>query len=139
MGRARTTALFLILLAGLPGTAGAGDSFTDPYPGIRHLRRTTATPPLDLHALVIDLSYTEHEPFFTGSADRGHTVSEFASLYDLQVAWNGDLFRPLGFVPEGFAMGGHTGLVAAWPDTAEQAGAPYLALVRDVSTRAFLR
>jgi len=100
-----------------PGFARAGDVTTNPYPGVQHLHRTSTSPPLDIHALKVDLSYVELSFFVTGSADRGRTVSDFAALYGVDMAWNGDLFAPLGFAPEGLAMGGHTGAVMTWPGT----------------------
>src|ERR1051326_357318 len=75
--------------------AHASDLWTDPYPGVRHLHRTTDDPML-LDVVVIDTSFTELVFRATAAADRGRTTSGFADLYDADVAWNGDLFRPLG-------------------------------------------
>lgn len=99
--------------------AATTDTVTDPYPGIRHLHRTTDGP-LDIDVVRIDTTYSELTFFATGSGDRGRTVSDFANLYGADVAWNGDLFRPLGFVTEGLAFGGR-GTAAAWPDTMDTA------------------
>src|SRR2546430_7261685 len=104
--------IFLLVSGALANMSRAAEVSSDPYPGIRHLHRTDAHPPLDLHVLIIDLSYVELEPFITGSGDRGHTVSDFANLYGVDVAWNGGPFAPLGFHPDGFAMGGHAAAVA---------------------------
>ena len=105
-----------LALPGGAALAATTDTWTDPYPGIRHLHRITDDP-LDIDVVRIDTTYSELTFFATGSNDRGRTTTDFANLYGVDVAWNGDLFRPLGFVPEGLAFGGRGGTFAKWPDT----------------------
>src|SRR5579862_7860271 len=94
---------------------------TTPYPGITHAAYSDASVPLTLHLVTIDVSSQEIHLYATQSAERGQTVSDFADCkkgvagcVKSDVAVNGDLFAPLGFVPEGLAIGGS----AAWPDAA---------------------
>jgi MYXO-CTERM domain-containing protein len=81
----------------------------------------------------IDTTSSELTFVLTGSGDRGRTVTDFANLYNADVAWNGDLFRPLGFVPEGFAFGGR-GTAAPWPDTMDTASESLLYFIQTERT-----
>lgn len=87
-----------------PSAAAAADTWTDPYPGVRYLFRTTDEPN-EIHVLLIDLESPGIRVRSTRPADRGRTVSAFASAYGCQVAINGDFFTA-GFEPRGLAMGG---------------------------------
>lgn len=88
----------------IPCVASAADTWTDPYPGVRYLYRTTDEPN-EIHVLVIDLSSPGVRIRSTRPADRGRTVSAFASAYGCQLAVNGDFFTG-GYEPRGLAMGG---------------------------------
>jgi MYXO-CTERM domain-containing protein len=105
------------------------DTLTNPYPGIRHLHRTTDGP-LDIDVVRIDTTYLDLHFAATGSADRGRTTSDFANLYAVDVAWNGDLFRPLGFEPEGLAFGGRGASVALWPSSMDTAAEGFVYIKR---------
>jgi MYXO-CTERM domain-containing protein len=94
---------------------------TSPYPGITHAAYSDASVPLTLHLVTIDVSSQEIHLYATQSGERGQTVSDFADCkkgvagcVKSDVAVNGDLFAPLGFVPQGLAVGGS----ATWPDAA---------------------
>jgi len=94
---------------------------TTPYAGVTHQLWTDASVPLRVHLVIIDLSSQEIHLSATQSSERGHTVTDWANCVGgasgctpVDVAINGDLFTPAGFVPQGFAMGG----AKAWPDAA---------------------
>ncbi|HEY7957191.1 MAG TPA: phosphodiester glycosidase family protein [Polyangia bacterium] len=92
---------------------------TTPYPGVVHTVYVDASVPLRVHLVTVDASAQEIHFYATQSGERGQTVSDFANCKKgvsgcvvSDVAVNGDLFTPLGFVPNGLAIGG----AAAWPD-----------------------
>lgn len=95
----------LVLVVGVcaqAGTARADDTWTDPYPGIRHLERVTDKQ--KIHVITADLGRPTIHLRATRRADRGRTVSEFAAAYGCQIAVNGDFFKD-AFATEGLAMG----------------------------------
>jgi hypothetical protein len=111
------------LLLGAAGTARAGFTMTatKPYPGVTHTVYTDASVPLVVHVVAVDISSQEIHLSSTLTADRGQTVSDFADCKrgtsgcaTVDVAINGDLFAPAGYVPGGLAIGG----AKAWPDAA---------------------
>ena len=55
-----------LLFAG--GAATAGDTWTTPYDGVRHLHRTTSSPVWNIHALVVDLNVPGTEFAFAFNA-----------------------------------------------------------------------
>ena len=79
---------------------------TTPYPGIVHQEWTESSIPARLHVVRVDLSPAEITLEATTEADRGATVSQFAADAEVDVAINGDLFAPVGFLPAGLAIGG---------------------------------
>jgi exopolysaccharide biosynthesis protein len=107
--RGAFSALFLLsVLIAAPSAASTTDVWTDPYPGVRHLYRTTDDPNR-IHVLIIDLTRADVHVRATRYADRGRTVSSFASLYGAAVAVNGDFHGPSWggdiFDPAGMAIG----------------------------------
>src|SRR4051812_32602543 len=79
---------------------------TTPYAGVVHQVWTDPSVPLKLHLLVIDVTSQEIHLSATQSTERGHTVSDWANCVGgasgcapVDVAINGDVFTPLGFVP----------------------------------------
>jgi hypothetical protein len=92
---------------------------TMPHPGVTHSVYTDAAVPLRLHLITLDVSSQELHFYATQAAERGQTVSDFAACkkgvagcVPSDVAINGGLFAPLGFVPGGLAIGG----AKAWSD-----------------------
>lgn len=95
---------------------------TTPHPGITHAVYTDAAVPLRLHVITLDVSSQELHLYATQAAERGQTVSDFAACkkgttgcVPSDVAINGGLFAPLGFVPSGLAIGG----AKAWSDASK--------------------
>jgi hypothetical protein len=86
-------------------TALAGDVWTDPFPGIRYLHRSTDDPK-EIHALVIDLSRPEISLRATRDNEKGRTTTSFASLVGAAAAVNGDFYNTNGsYDPVGLAIG----------------------------------
>jgi hypothetical protein len=92
---------------------------TTPHPGVTHSVYTDSSVPLKLHLVTLDVSSQELHFYATQAAERGQTVSDFAACkkgtagcVPSDVAINGGLFAPLGFVPAGLAIGG----AKAWSD-----------------------
>lgn len=115
------------LILGAAGSARAGytKTLTTPYPGVTHTVYVDASVPLRLHVVTVDISSQEIHLSSTLSNDRGQTVSEFADCKrgttgctPSDVAINGDLFTPSGYVPAGLAIGG----AKPWPDAAADNG-----------------
>jgi phosphodiester glycosidase len=114
---------FSAALLGAVGSARAGyiTTVTTPYPGVTHTVYTDASVPVVVHVIAADVTSQEIHLSSTLSADRGQTVSDFADCKrgttgcsTVDVAINGDLFAPTGYVPRGLAIGG----AKAWPDAA---------------------
>jgi hypothetical protein len=77
--------------------------------------------------------------YATQSAERGQTVSDFAQCkkgvagcVTSDVAINGDLFAPVGFVPDGLAIGE----TRTWPDTSDNNVEGWLAFGRPMDVNA---
>ncbi|MCU1283574.1 MAG: hypothetical protein JWM53_7120 [bacterium] len=111
------------LLLGAAGTARAGFTMvaTTPYPGVTHTVYTDASVPLVVHVVAVDISSQEIHLSSTLTGDRGQTLSDWADCKrgtqgcsPVDVAINGDLFAPSGYVPAGLAIGG----AKPWPDAA---------------------
>ena len=85
-------AAFLAVFAALamPRTARAKDSWTDPYPGVRHLHRTEERQ--DLHVLLVDLTQPAVSLVATRPEDRGMPVGNFAREYGAEIAINANFF-----------------------------------------------
>jgi hypothetical protein len=104
---APTISVVLALLA-LGGAAGATpvlQSASDPHPGVHKELWLDATIPAKLHLVRIDLTSAEIALYATKQADRGQTVSAYASKLAAQVAINGDSFSAAGYQPTGLAIG----------------------------------
>jgi hypothetical protein len=109
------------LLLGAAGSARAGFTTvkTTPYPGVTHVVYTDASAPLVIHVVTVDISSQEIFLSSTLTGDRGQTLSDWADCKrgtsgctPVDVAINGDLFTPSGYVPNGLAIGG----AKLWPD-----------------------
>jgi hypothetical protein len=109
----------VLCLIFLGGAARADTKVTTPYPGVTHTVLTDATIPLRAHLVTVDVTSQEISLYATQSSERGRTVTDFAKCtggasgcVTSSIAINGDLFQPVGFVPDGLAIGE----AAAWPD-----------------------
>jgi hypothetical protein len=96
----------------LVSTARAGDTWTTPYDGVKHLHRTTTGPSMNIRALVIDLTVPGVHFAATTSTQRKRTTSSYAKLVSAQAAINGDFFSST-YATSGLAAGGG----AQWTDT----------------------
>ena len=94
-------------------TAAAGDTTTNPFDGVRRLRRTQASPAEVINALFVDLTVPGVHFEATSSAQRKRTPSSFAKLIGSQAAINGDFFSYTTYGVSGLAAGSG----AAWSDT----------------------
>jgi hypothetical protein len=110
-----------LLLGAGSARAGYVKTVTTPYPGVTHTVYVDASVPLRLHVVAVDVSSQEIHLSATLPNDRGQTVSDFANCKrgtagctPSDIAINGDLFTPSGYVPAGLAIGG----TEAWPDAA---------------------
>lgn len=112
MRRSRSFLVILALACLAPGTAGAADSWTDPFPGVRRLHRQTGNQ--NINVLVVDLCAAGVGVRATAHAERGRTVPSFGQLTGAQAAINGDFFSS-GYATDGLAMSGGV----AWPGSAD--------------------
>ncbi len=104
-------AISLALVSNLWATrAAAEDTWTTPFPGVRHLYRT-ASGPRRIHALEIDLCRAGISVRATATGERRQTVSSFAADVGAEVAINGDFFSYETYAPGGTAAhdGAHWG------------------------------
>ncbi len=113
--------LSVTLLGTATARAGFTTTVTTPYPGVTHTVYTDASVPLRVHVVDVDVTSQEIHLSATLSADRGQTVTNWANCArgtsgctTSDVAINGDLVTPSGFVPAGLAIGG----AKPWPDAA---------------------
>ena len=88
-----------------PSPARAADTWTDPLPGVRMLRRTTGTP-WRIVAVQIDLCHDGVAVRATKSSERQRTVSSFAGAVGADLAVNGDFFSYEDYSTSGLAVGG---------------------------------
>ncbi len=107
----RAVLLFAASLAAAPTAAQAQDTWTDPYPGVRHLHRVTERP-WDMHVVLVDLSRPELRVLGTTPDQRRSVTSEFARRSDSQIAINANFY---GGSSCGMAMGDG----AKWGDSYE--------------------
>jgi hypothetical protein len=91
-----------------PGVASAADTWTNPFPGVKRLRRTTATQ--NINVLVVDLCAAGVSVRATATGERQRTVSAFGTLVNAQAAVNGDFFSFSTYSTNGPSM--HAG--TAW-------------------------
>lgn len=68
----------------------AQDTWTDPFPGVRHLHRRTSNQ--NVHVVVVDLCAAGVSARGTASSERRQTPSSFGRAVGAQVAINGDFF-----------------------------------------------
>jgi hypothetical protein len=109
----RTLALALPLaLLSIDASAQAGDTWSTPFTGVRHLYRTKSTPNR-IHALVINLCAPGVSMRATASTERKRTVSSFATLVKAEAAINGDFFSYDTYGTSGLAIGNGV----RWTDT----------------------
>ncbi len=99
-------------IAAFPRVARATDTWSDPFPGVRHLHRVTSSQNLDV--LVIDLCAPGVGVRTTAYAERGRTAPSFGALVGAQAAINGDFFGS-GYSVDGLAASGG----AVWPNQAD--------------------
>ncbi|MHB8876266.1 MAG: phosphodiester glycosidase family protein [Myxococcaceae bacterium] len=119
----RLATLLALALALTPSVGRAGDTWTTPYQGVRHLHRTTSGPTWNIHALVVDLSVPGVHLVSTSSSQRQRTTSSFAALVGAQAAVNGDFFSYSTYATSGLSAGAG----ARWTDTSDTTGSGNLA------------
>jgi hypothetical protein len=90
------------LLAFGPGSPAGADAWQPVVPGVEY--RQIARDEVDAHVVRVDLSQPTLRIIATSEAERGLTVTEFASRSGAVVAINGDYFD-LELRPIGLAMG----------------------------------
>ena len=91
--------LGLTLCLLLPTPAKAVDTWTDPFPGVRHLHRT-GPDRLSVHAAVVDLCAAGVSVRHTDFSERRQRTSAFAQSVGAQLAINGDWScRPIDVGP----------------------------------------
>ncbi len=100
---ARRTILVMLCL-GLGRPASAGDTWTTPYTGVRHLYRTTSTP-WRIHALEVNLCARGVSLRATGEDEKWRRTSSFGALVSAEAAVNGDFFSYETHDPTGLAIG----------------------------------
>lgn len=103
-------------------TAAAADTWTTPYPGVRHLYRTTSDP-LRIHALVVDLCSPGVSVRATASSERKRTASSFGNLVGAEAVINGDFFNYSNYATTGLSVGNGE----RWSDTADSTWSGFLA------------
>ncbi|HEY5938548.1 MAG TPA: phosphodiester glycosidase family protein, partial [Kofleriaceae bacterium] len=92
----------LVALLLVPTVAHATDTWTDPYPGVRRLKRVTTTQ--QIHVLKIDLCAPGVSVRATATGERQQTVGSFGSAVGAQAAVNGDFFNFDNYSTSGPAM-----------------------------------
>ncbi|MCB9595570.1 MAG: phosphodiester glycosidase family protein [Sandaracinaceae bacterium] len=109
----RACVLFALLLAPLSAAAQEVprrlsepvDSWSEPNPGVRYLRRTHDEPQVAVHALVIDLAHEGVRVVATPQRERWGTVTDFARHHEAAAAINGG-FWGMWQRPSGITAGG---------------------------------
>ena len=94
---------FVLVVAGLD-VASAADTYSDPFPGVRRLLRTTATQ--NINVLIVDLCAPGVSVRATKTGERQRTVSAFGTLVGAEAAVNGDFFSFETYSTSGPAMSG---------------------------------
>jgi hypothetical protein len=106
----RTLLLVVALFVPLPAAAQDSgreivDTWSEPNPGVRYLRRTRGTPALSIHAIIVDTRREGVHVGTTPQAERWSTVSEIARTQGAAVAVNGGFWgvwqRPTGVTAGG--------------------------------------
>ena len=101
--RARFVSLAVLVAALYPTVVRAADSWSTPFPGVRRLVRTTATP-WRINVLYVDLCAPGVSVRATTSAEKGRVPSSFGTLVGAEAAVNGDFFGA-DFATTGLAIG----------------------------------
>ena len=124
MSLRRSGPLMIMVAAVLAATpAAAKNTWTTPYPGVRHLFRTTATP-WRIFVLEVDLCHAGVAVRATKTGERGRTTSSFGQLVAAQTAINGDLFSAgNNYRTSGLAAGGG----GVWVDTEDNTSEGFVA------------
>jgi hypothetical protein len=94
----------LALCALVVPPAVAGDTWSSPFPGVRHLARTTTTP-WRIHALEIDLCARGVSVRATRDSEKWRRTSSFGALVGAEAAVNADFFSYETHLPTGLAIG----------------------------------
>lgn len=98
-----------LVAMGASRTALADDTWTDPFPGVRHLNRVTSSQ--NIHVLKVDLCADGVSFRATKPNEKGKTTSAFAKSVGAQAAVNGDFFVSGFGLERGIAVGDGQ----AWP------------------------
>jgi|GEM_PF-2888924 len=106
----------LIAIVVAPTPSRAADTWTTPHPGVQRLFRT-ASGPLRIHALVVDLCAPGVSVRATAPSEKQRTPSSFGALIGAEAVINGDFFSYTNYYPIGLAKGGGT----HWPGTGDSA------------------
>ena len=106
--------------------AHAGDTWTTPFDGVKHLHRTVGSPKWNIHALVVDTTVPGVTLDATASSQRKQKPSNFAKQIGAQAAVNGDFFSYATYATSGLAAGDGK----AWADTDDGAGDANLVFVK---------
>lgn len=120
------SAASLLSCLALARSAGAADVWSDPFPGVRRLDRTTPNP-WEIHALVVNLCAAGVRMRATAPSEGSRVTSSFGNLVGAEAAINGDFFasgRPIGLalgngIPWGTSDSGGHGFIAFGPGTAQ--------------------
>ncbi|MBI2395889.1 MAG: phosphodiester glycosidase family protein [Deltaproteobacteria bacterium] len=107
-------------LAIAPSAARAADAWSDPFPGVRRLDRTTSTP-WEIHALVVNLCAAGVRLRATAPSEGSRVTSSFGALVGAEAAINGDFYA--SGTPIGLAIGNGT----RWTKTADSGGHGFIA------------
>ncbi len=123
----RTVRTWTSCLGALPlllSSAGAqaGDTWSNPHPGVRYLYRTTSYP-RRIVATQVDLCAPGVSVRATQSSERKRTPSSFAKLVGAKVAVNGDFFSYQTYGTSGLSVGNGN----RWTDTKDGGGSGFLA------------
>ena len=94
--------LVAALLVGTLAPAEAADTWSDPFPGVRRLRRVTTNQ--NINVLVVDLCAPGVSVRATATGERQRTVSSFGTAVNAQAAVNGDFFSFDTYSTNGPAM-----------------------------------
>ena len=94
------------VIAATVAPATAADTWSDPFPGVRRLRRITSNQAV--HALVVDLCAPGVSVRATGTDERRKTVGSFGAAVGAQAAINGDFFSFQTYGTNGPAMSNGT-------------------------------
>lgn len=101
----RTLALLIVLFPALASAQSTVDTWSEPNPGLRYLRRTSTSPPLSIHAVIADTRHPGVRVAATPREQRWSTVSEIARSQQAAVAVNGG-FWGMWQYPTGITAGG---------------------------------